>query len=370
MTATVASQTLLSPVDLGDGLVLRNRVVMAPMTRARAGEERIPNALMAQYYAQRAEAGLIVTEATSISHQAIGWTQSPGIFTNAQTEGWKQVTQAVHAKGGKIFLQLWHCGRASHTSFHPDEGLPVSASALPIQGDIHTPFGKAPYEVPRPLELSEIQTIIEQYQHSAVRAREAGFDGVEVHGANGYLLDQFLQDISNHRTDAYGGSVDHRARFLLEVVEAVCNVWPAHRVGVRLSPNGNFNDMGDSNPHALFGYVAQQLNQFPLAYLHVMDGLGFGFHGNGEPLTLRHFRQWFHGPIMGNVGYTQASSEAAIASGDADMIAFGRPFISTPDLVTRFRHSIPLNPEAPMSTWYSHETEGYVDYPAMHVASV
>lgn len=370
MTPATISPSLLSQFDLGDGLVLRNRVVMAPMTRARAGEGRIPNTLMAQYYAQRAEAGLIISEATSISHQAIGWEQTPGIYMNAQTEGWKQIIQAVHAKGGKVFLQLWHCGRASHTSFHPEEGPPVSASAIPIKGEIHTPFGKAPYEVPRPLELAEIQAIIQQYKHCAVRAKDAGFDGVEVHGANGYLLDQFLQDITNHRTDAYGGSIENRARFLLEVVEAVCGVWPAHRVGVRLSPNGNFNDMGDSNPQALFSYVAQQLDQLPLAYLHVMDGLGFGFHGNGEPLTLRQFRQWFHGPIIGNVGYTQATAEAAITAGDADMIAFGRPFISTPDLVTRFREGLPLNPDAPMSSWYSHGTEGYVDFPSAELASV
>ncbi|MBY0405326.1 MAG: alkene reductase, partial [Cyanobacteria bacterium] len=280
---------LLSPYTLGD-LTLNNRVVMAPMTRGRAGEERIPNALMAEYYSQRASVGLIITEATSISRQGLGWVDSPGIYTPQQVEGWKPVVESVHQAGGKIYLQLWHCGRASHTAFHPELGLPVAPSAVAINGDqIHTPDGKKSYETPRALTLDEIKAVIADYKTAAQNAKLAGFDGVEVHGANGYLIDQFLQDKTNFRSDAYGGSIENRARFLLEVVSAVCEVFPKNRVGVRISPNGVFNDMGDSNSRGIFFYVAQQLNQLNIGYLHVMDGLGFGFHGNGEPVMLKEF---------------------------------------------------------------------------------
>ena len=356
---------LFDTYKLSNDLTLANRIVMAPLTRARAGQERIPNDLMATYYAQRAGAGLIISEATSISRQGLGWVNSPGIYTDEMLEGWKKITHAVHQKGGKIFLQLWHCGRASHTDFHPELGLPVSASNLPIQGDqIHTPLGKKDYEAPRPLGLEEISLVIADYQHAAQRAMAAGFDGVEIHSANGYLLDQFLQDKTNHRIDEYGGSVENRARLLLEVVDAVKFVVDNGHVGVRISPNGGFNDMGDSDSRKLFFYVAEQLNHKKLAYLHIMDGLGFGFHGNGEPLILAEFRAHFKGTIIGNVGYDKNLAEKRIQDGDADLIAFGRPFITNPDLVERLRHNYPLTDFSDMSAWYSENAEGYTTYPA------
>jgi N-ethylmaleimide reductase len=361
--AATRSPRLLSSFVLGD-LTLKNRVVMAPMTRARAGVERVPNALMAEYYAQRAGAGLIVTEATVISQQGNGWNQSPGIYNDEQTNAWRQVVEAVHAKGAPIFLQLWHCGRASHSSFQPDGGLPVSASAIALGGDyIHTPTGKQPYETPRPLATDELPGIVADYRAAAQRARDAGFDGVEIHAANGYLLDQFLQSKTNKRTDIYGGGVAGRYRLLGEVVEAVCNTWPERRVGVRISPNGNFNDMGSEDFRDTFLYVAEKLDEWPLSYLHVVDGLGFGFHELGEAMTLAEFREVFSKPLVGNCGYDQASAEAAIAVGDADLIAFGRPYISNPDLAERFANNWPLAEPADMSVWYSYDEAGYADWP-------
>ncbi len=366
---TAESSPLFEPFDL-KGLSLGNRVAMAPMTRARAGEARIPNTLMAEYYAQRADAGLIVTEATTISEQANGWIQSPGIYSDAMAEGWRLIVDAVHAKGGHIFLQLWHCGRASHSSFHG--GSPaVAPSAIKINEDyIHTPKGKAPHEIPRALETGELPGIVEDYRRAAERARAAGFDGVEIHSANGYLLDTFLQSKTNHRTDSYGGSIENRYRILDEVVQAVTTVWPANRVGVRLSPNGVFNDMGSPDYRDQFTYTAKRLNQCGLAYLHVMDGLAFGFHELGPPMTLEEFRNVFHDPLMGNCGYTREAAEKAIAHGHADLIAFGRPFISNPDLVKRFANRWPLNPEADMSTWYSPTgADGYTDFPTADAAA-
>ena len=336
---------------------------MAPLTRGRAGSERIPNDLMREYYMQRASAGLIIAEATTISEQGIGWVDSPGIYNDAQVAGWKKITDALHAKGSSIFLQFWHCGRASHSSFHGGQPA-VSASAIKINGDyIHTPAGKQPYETPRALETNEVATVVEDYRRAAERAKAAGFDGIEIHSANGYLLDQFLQSKTNQRTDCYGGSLENRFRLLKEVLEAVCTVWPSNRVGVRLSPNGVFNDMGSPDFRETFLYAASQLNTFGLAYLHVMDGLEFGFHQLGEPMTLADFRTAFHGPIMGNCGYTAESAEAAIANGAADLIAFGRPFLSNPDLVERFANSWELNPPAEMSAWSAPTAEGYTDFP-------
>ncbi|MBI1249758.1 alkene reductase [bacterium] len=349
------------------GLTLANRMVMAPMTRGRSGKDRIPNELMAEYYRQRATAGLIVTEGTTISTQANGWNESPGIYTDEMAEGWKQVTSAVHQEGGKIFAQLWHTGRASHSSYH-DGQLAVAPSAIKIDnGELqHTAEGKVPYEVPRALETEEISSVVADYAKAAERAKAAGFDGVEIHSANGYLLDSFLQSKTNHRTDQYGGSIANRFRILDEVVQAVSGVWQAERVGVRVSPNGVFNDMGSPDFREQFLYVAEQLNQYPLAYLHVMDGTGFGFHGFGEPLTLGEVRQVFDGPLMGNVGYTRESGEETIARGDADLIAYGRPFISNPDLVTRFAENAPLNPDADVAVWYSPiGAQGYTDFPAL-----
>ena len=357
------TRQLLRPFEMHE-LTLANRVAMAPLTRSRSGENRIPNALMAKYYSQRATAGLIVSEATTISSQANGWNHSPGIYTDKMVDGWRIVTDAVHAEGGRIFLQLWHMGRASHSDFHNGE-LPVAPSAIPINGDgIHTPDGqKKRYETPRALETSEIPKIVEDYRLAANRAKAAGFDGVEVHSANGYLLDQFLQSKTNHRTDGYGGSIKNRYRFLGEVVNSVTSVFPANRVAVRIAPNGSFNDMGSPDYREQFTYVARQLDNFGLAYLHVMDGTGFGFHELGEPMTLRDFRNLFHGPLMGNVGYTRESAEAAITSGIADLIAFGRPFISNPDLVERYKNDWPLAEPADMSAWYSFDERGYADYP-------
>ncbi|MBV8882386.1 MAG: alkene reductase [Chroococcidiopsidaceae cyanobacterium CP_BM_RX_35] len=364
MTAQTVSAALLSPFDLG-GLPLKNRVVMAPMTRSRSGEERLPNALMAEYYAQRASVGLIVTEATVISIQAIGWQNSPGIYSDEQAEAWKQVVDAVHTQGTPIFLQLWHCGRASHSSFQRNGQLPVSASAIKLNAEsIHTPNGKQPYETPRALETNEVSLVVEDYRRAAVRAKNAGFDGVEIHAANGYLIDQFLQSKTNHRTDQYGGSPENRFRFLKEIVEALVTVWPANRVGVRLSPNGNYNDMGSPDFRETFLYAAKQLNTYNLAYLHLINGLAFGFHELGEPMKLAEFREVFTGPLMGNCGYTQETAEAAIKDGSADLIAFGRPLISNPDLVERFANGWPLNSMADLSIWYSFDQEGYTDFPA------
>ena len=357
------SPHLLSPFQLGD-LELKNRVALAPLTRARAGKSRMPNGLMAEYYAQRASAGLLISEATVISRQAIGWLNSPGIYLDEQAQAWKQITQAVHDNGSKIFLQLWHMGRASHSSFHEGE-LPVAPSAIKLNEEyIRTPLGKVAYETPRALETKEIPLIVDDYKQAARRAKEAGFDGVEIHSANGYLIDQFLQSKTNQRTDIYGGSIANRCRFLLEVVTAITEIWPANRVGARLSPNGTFNDMGSPDFRETFTYIATELAPVGLAYLHVMDGLAIGFHELGKPMTLNDFREVFSGPLIGNCGYTQDSAELAIANKSADLIAFGRPFISNPDLVERFRNGWPLAPEADLSLWYSFEKAGYADFPA------
>jgi N-ethylmaleimide reductase len=336
---------------------------MAPLTRARAGHDRVPNELMLEYYTQRASAGLIIAEATTISEQGIGWVDSPGIYNDAQVAGWKQITAALRARDTPFFLQLWHCGRASHSSFHGGQPA-VSASAIKINGDyIHTPIGKQPYETPRALETAEVSAVVEDYRRAAERAKAAGFDGVEIHAANGYLINQFLDSKTNHRADRYGGSVENRYRLLKEIVEAILTVWRANRVAVRLSPNGNFNDMGASDFRETFAYVATQLNAYELAYLHVVDGLAFGFHEQGPPMTLEEFREVFSGPLMGNCGYTQETAEAAITSGQADLIAFGRPYLSNPDLVERFAHGWELNPPADVTVWSAPTAEGYTDFP-------
>src|SRR5512135_1467538 len=272
MTATNKSDSphLLSPFDL-HGLALRNRVVMAPLTRARAGRERVPNDLMAEYYTQRASAGLIITEATVISEQGCGWVDSPGIYNDVQEAGWRKIVAALHGRGTPVYLQLWHCGRASHSSFHGGKPA-VSASAIKITGDyIHTPQGKLPYETPRALETAEVAAVVQDYRRAAERAKAAGFDGVEIHAANGYLIDQFLQSKTNHRTDRYGGTVENRFRFLKEIVRTILTVCPSGRVGVHLSPNGNFNDMGSRDYRETFLHAARQLARYKLAYLHIVD---------------------------------------------------------------------------------------------------
>ena len=363
MATATTSPNLLSPYKLGD-LSLKNRVVMPPLTRGRAVEQGIPNELMAQYYSQRAGVGLMITEGTFISNQGDGWVNAPGVYTPEQTEGWKKVVSAVHSQDTPFFLQLWHCGRASHSSFHGGE-LSVAPSAIKINDEyIHTPEGKQPHEIPRALETDEIPSIVEDYVKAAKNAKEAGFDGVEVHSANGYLLDSFLQSKTNKRTDKYGGSLENRFRFLKEVVEGVTTVFPVNRVGVRISPNGVFNDMGSPDYRETFLFVAKELNNYGLAYLHILDGLAFGFHELGEPMTLDEFREVFQGTIIGNCGYNQATAEAAIKEGKADLIAFGRPILSNPDLVERFANNWPLNPDADVKVWYSSGSEGYTDFPA------
>jgi N-ethylmaleimide reductase len=361
---------LLSPFDVG-GLQLKNRVVLAPLTRGRAGVERMPNQLMAKYYAQRADAGLLITEATVISEQAIGWLNTPGIYSHAQADAWRMVVDAVHKKEAPIFMQLWHCGRSSHRSFFDGGEPPVAPSAIKIEGDlVHTPLGKLPYEVPRALETEEIRGIVEDYQKAAQRAKDAGFDGVEIHAANGYLIDEFLQSKTNKRTDRYGGSLENRYRFLNEIVEALLTVWPANRIGVRLSPNGNYNDMGSPDFRETFFYVAEKLAGHQIAYLHVLNGLAFGFHELGEPMRLADFRKVFSGPLMGNCGYTKETAEEAIENHCADLISFGRPFISNPDLVKRFANGWPLNPTARMKDWYAPTEEGYIDFPVYEPEAV
>ncbi len=353
---------LFGPTKIGE-LTLKNRITMAPMTRGRAGESRVANELMAEYYAQRASAGLIITEATVVSAQGIGWIGSPGIYTKEMIDGWRKVTERLKPTGTPIFLQLWHCGRASHSDFHDGEP-PVSASAVKLNGDsIRTPKGKKEYEVPRPLTIDEIQATIGDYRQAAKNAMEAGFSGIEIHSANGYLLNQFLDSKTNRRTDQYGGSVENRYRLLGEVLAAVFEVWPSQRVGVRLSPNGVFNDMGSPDFRKTYLYAIKQLAQLDLGYVHIMDGLAFGFHNQGEPMTLSEFRAHYPGMIIGNCGYTGKDAEERIASGVADIACMGRPFITNPDLVERLKHDWPLTPYDDMSLWYTPGSEGYIDYP-------
>ena len=361
----MTDKQLLTPLEMS-GLTLKNRVVLAPMTRARADDGRVPNELMAEYYAQRSGAGLLITEATVVSEQGIGWVDSPGIYSEAQVEGWKLVTDAVHAKGAPIFLQLWHCGRASHSAFHG--GRPaVAPSAIKLEGDhVHTPEGPMPYETPRALETDEIPAIVADFARATELAKTAGFDGVEVHSANGYLLNQFLESKTNQRTDRFGGDIENRYRLLGEVVEAASNAWAPDRVGVRLSPNGSFNDMGSPDYRETFVYAAKQLHALDLAYLHVVDGLAFGFHELGEPITLDEAREVYPGTLIASCGYTYETAEAAIGRGAADLVAFGRPFINNPDLPARLANGWPLDDDLDMSTWYSsgHGAKGYTDFPA------
>ncbi len=357
----MTAHKLFEPLQIGD-IALKNRIVLAPMTRGRAGAERIPNELMAEYYFQRASAGLLITEATVVSAQGNGWIGSPGIFTDKMVEGWRIVTQKLKPTGTPLFLQLWHCGRASHSDFH-DGALPVSASAVKLNGDqIHTPLGKKDYETPQALTVDEIKTTVNDYRTAAANAKEAGFSGIEVHSANGYLINQFLDSKTNLRTDNYGGSLENKYRFLKEVMSAVLEVWPAESVGVRLSPNGVFNDMGSPDFRETFLYTIKELNRFNLGYVHIMDGLAFGFHEQGEPMTLAEFRAEYDGIIMGNCGYTNEIAEERLAAGHADLAAFGRPFITNPDLPERLKNNWPLTPAEDMSLWYTLGAEGYTDY--------
>lgn len=353
---------LFAPLKLGR-IDLKNRVVMAPLTRNRATVPgNLANALMARYYAQRAGAGLIITEATPISAMAHGYPALPGIYSAEQVAAWKGVVDAVHAAGGKIVMQLWHVGRISHPSLLPDNALPVAPSAIRPAGQAFTYAGLQDYVTPRALATEELPGIVADYRRAAEHAKTAGFDGVEVHAANGYLLDQFLRDSTNQRTDQYGGSIANRTRLLLEVVAAVSKVWGADRVGVRLSPINQFNDIRDSYPQALFNHVAEALNPFNLAYLHVVE---VGMTGDApQPFDFAELRRIWHGSYIANGGYDKARGNAAIASGHADAVAYGVPFIANPDLVERFRKDAPLNvPD--QNTFYGGGEQGYTDYPAL-----
>ncbi len=350
---------LFSPVKLGS-IALKNRIVMAPLTRNRAGEGGVPQAMNVTYYEQRATAGLIVTEATPISAMAHGYPALPGIYTDAQVAGWKKVTDAVHAKGGKIVLQLWHVGRISHPSLL-NGALPLAPSAIKPAGQAFTYQGLVDFVEPRALAVDELPAIIQDYVHATKCALAAGFDGVEIHAANGYLLDQFLRDGSNKRTDNYGGSIENRARLLMEVTAAVVEEAGADKVGMRLSPVNPFNDMQDSDPQALFNYVAEAINKFNLAYLHVIEG---DVGGNAVRFDFVAFRKLFKNAYMANLGYDKVRGNAAIANGDADCIAYGVPFLANPDLVERFRIDAPLN-KADANTFYGGTEKGYTDYPFM-----
>ncbi len=361
--------TLLSPVQLGP-YTLPNRIVLAPLTRNRAGAGYVPTALNATYYAQRASGGLLITEASQIAPAAMGYPDTPGIYSPEQVAGWQLVTDAVHAKGGRIFLQLWHVGRISHPSLQPNGQLPVAPSPIAPAGMAATYTGLQPFVTPRALELDEIPAIVTQYAQAAKNAMAAGFDGVEIHSANGYLLDQFLRDGTNHRTDAYGGSIANRSRFLLEVVEAVSAVWGSDRVGVRLSPSGTFNDMADSDPKTLFTEVVRALNTYKLAYLHLVEPRAEDetlSDTTTDLLDSRYFRAHFDGPLIAAGGYTRELGDRAIAAGNADLVAFGRLYISNPDLVERFAHDAALNPYD-RNTFYGGDSRGYTDYPTLQSA--
>ena len=339
---------LLSPLKAG-AFTLKNRVVLAPLTRTRASEGRVPNAMMREYYVQRASAGLQLTEATSVTPMGVGYPDTPGIWSDEQVAGWKSITDAVHAAGGTILLQLWHVGRVSHPSYLGGE-LPVAPSAIAPEGHVSLVRPKANYVVPRALELSEIPGIVEAYRKGSVNAKRAGFDGVEVHGANGYLLDQFLQDSTNKRTDAYGGPIENRARLMLEVVDAAIEVWGADRVGLHLAPRGDAHTMGDSDARATFGYVAREMRKRGIAFIAAREYSGPDALGP----TLK---QEFGGVFIANEKYTKETAEAAIAEGRADAVAFGQLFIANPDLPERFAKGAPLNAPDP-STFYSSGPKG------------
>jgi N-ethylmaleimide reductase len=358
---TSNAPNLFSPVEVGP-LVLRNRVVMAPLTRSRAGPGNVPNQLNALYYAQRASAGLIISEATQISPEGQGYISTPGIHSAEQIEGWKCVTKAVHVAGGHIVLQLWHVGRISHPSFQPGGAAPVAPSAVRPKGQAFTKKGFEPIPTPRALETAEISAIVEQYAQAGRNALAAGFDGVEVHAANGYLIDQFLRDQTNKRADRYGGGIENRSRFLIEVVDAVSAAVGAERTGVRISPQNTQNDIADSDPQALFNYVAEQLSRKSLAYLHIIEGDTSGLPV--PPFDYKNLKRLFGGIVIANNGFDKSRANKAIADGRADLIAFGKPFIANPDLVIRLFLDAPLMP-VNRETLYGGSEQGYTDYPIL-----
>lgn len=364
--STTSALTLFDPIQLG-AVAAPNRIFMAPMTRCRAGKGNVPVSLNAEYYAQRASAGLIVSEATSVSPRGFGYPNTPGVFTSAQVAGWKQVVSAVHAAGGRMFLQLWHVGRISHPSYQPDGELPVAPSPVKPRGQVFTGVRMEDYVTPRPLELSEISGIIAEYEQAARNAKASGFDGVEIHNANGYLPDQFLRDGTNRRGDQYGGSVQNRARFTLELAEAVIGVWGSERVGIRFSPGGVFNDMHDSNSMAIFSHALKELSQLNLAYAHIVQLTADDFaHGAIAGIGPRELRPYYTGNFVTAGGFTHRTGNQALAEGWADAIAFGVPFLTNPDLPERFRRNAPLN--APdQTTFYASGPRGYTDYPFLTI---
>ena len=347
---------LFTPLRVGK-MELPNRVVMAPMTRNRAGAGNVPQAINAEYYGQRASAGLIITEGAQVSPQGVGYPATPGIHTAEQVAGWRTVTDTVHAKGGRIFLQLWHVGRVSHPSLQPDGALPVAPSAVAPEGEAVTYEGMQAFVTPRPLETGEIRDIVAQFARGAENARAAGFDGVEIHAANGYLIDQFLRDGSNRRTDQYGGSKENRVRLLLEITEAVTGVWGGEGVGVRLSPASGFNSMHDSDPAATFNHAAAALGPFGLAYLHVVEIVDAV-----DRFDFRRLRRSYPGLYMANGGYDLDRANAALKKGDADLVSFGRLFLANPDLPRRLHDGAGLNEPDP-ATFYGGDEKGYTDYP-------
>jgi N-ethylmaleimide reductase len=355
---------LFKPLQLG-AITAPNRIFMAPLTRCRAGAEHLPNAMMAEYYAQRASSGLIIAEATMAMEGNSAFWREPGIHSAAQVAGWKLTTDAVHAAGGRIFLQIWHGGRACHPLLNGG-AQPVAPSAIAITGDeVHTPQGKQPYVVPRELRDDELPGIVAGFRKAAENARAAGFDGVEVHGANGYLLDEFLRDGANKRSGPYGGSIENRARLMLEVIEAVSAVWGSERVGLRISPLNSYNSMIDSDPIGLATWLAGRLNDCKLAYLHAMRGDFFG-QQKGDVMTP--IRSHYKGVLIANMGYTPAEAAAAVAAGKVDGVAFGTAFLANPDLPARIRADAPLNKPI-AATFYSAGAEGYTDYPTLAAAA-
>nr|HAT8714193.1 alkene reductase [Legionella jordanis] len=364
----IESTDLFKPTTL-DSLTLANRIVMAPLTRSRAAKGDVQGPMNARYYAQRASAGLIISEATQISPQGKGYAYTPGIYSKEQTKGWKLVTDAVHEQGGVIFAQLWHVGRISHPDLQPEHQLPVAPSAIKPAGQAFTENGFKDLVTPRALETSEIPGIIEDYVHAAQCAKEAGFDGIELHGANGYLIDQFLRDKTNKRTDQYGGSLRNRSRFLVELLEALSQVWPGSRTGIRFSPVSPANDIADSNPMETFSYMVKAINPFGLAYLHCVEGVTIGPRTIPADFDFAVLRSLFNGQYMANNGYDLALALKARRENTADLICFGRPFIANPDLVTRLQRGAPLH-EAPKELWYGGAEHGYTDWPTLDEETV
>lgn len=360
---------LFDPIQLG-AITAANRVLMAPLTRGRATKEHVPTPLMADYYAQRASAGLIISEATGVSREGLGWPFAPGLWTDEQAEAWQPVTAAVHAAGGKIIAQIWHMGRVVHSSFN-DGAAPVSSSATTAPGKAHTYIGRQPYDQARPLELNEIPRLLDDYARATKNAIAAGFDGVQIHAANGYLIDQFLRDGSNHRTDAYGGAPENRIRLLREVTERVASVAGADRTAVRLSPNGDSQGVDDSDAASVFVPAAKALAEIGIAFLELREPGPDGTFGRTDvPRQSPAIREVFTNPLVLNSDYLSAEqAQAAIDSGVADAIAFGRTFLANPDLPARLKVGAPLNPDV-MATWYSQGAEGYTDYPALETATV